>query len=214
VVADSHAIHISHFSHGYGIRMYVQPPGFPQPTGRGGGMWMDDWSTASSLRIAKWNAPNASSEAIVNLRGVPTTPIDAIHVRDSSDLVRFRVRTDGAYWAALSTLTGPGTVLRTFPAAASQESFRLTGDGRLHWGAGGTTAVDTNLYRPAADTLKTDDSLHVGQTLRHLGTSLGFYNAPAVSKPTITGSRDRNNALASLLSALQQLGLINNNTST
>lgn len=80
-------------------------------------------------------------------------------------------------------------------------------DGKTFWGDG-TAAVDTNLYRSAADTLKTDDSLHVGAGLRHLGSTLGFYNAAAASKPTVTGSRADGTALTSLLTALATLGLI------
>lgn len=43
--------------------------------------------------------------------------------------------------------------------------YQVRSDGRLEWGSG-AAAVDTNLYRSAADTLKTDDSMHVGSTLR------------------------------------------------
>jgi len=43
---------------------------------------------------------------------------------------------------------------------------------------------DTNLYSSAADTLKTDDSFHVGANFRHLGTNLGFYNVAQIARPT------------------------------
>lgn len=45
-------------------------------------------------------------------------------------------------------------------------------------------AADTNLYSSAADTLKTDDSFHVGANFRHLGTNLGFYNVAQIARPT------------------------------
>ena len=44
-------------------------------------------------------------------------------------------------------------------AADTQYRYLLNADGAIEWGAGGATAPDTNLYRSAADTLKTDDSL-------------------------------------------------------
>lgn len=47
----------------------------------------------------------------------------------------------------------------------SQPKFRILGDGQQEWGDG-SSAVDTNLYRSAANTLKTDDSLTVVGTLR------------------------------------------------
>lgn len=39
--------------------------------------------------------------------------------------------------------------------------FFANADGAMWWGAGGASAVDTTLYRSAADTLKTDDALIV-----------------------------------------------------
>ncbi|WP_155373747.1 hypothetical protein [Catellatospora vulcania] len=85
-----------------------------------------------------------------------------------------------------------------------------SGSGTLTFGNG--SAADTNLYRSAADTLKTDDSFHVGGDLRHLGTSLGFYNGAPVAKPTITGPAGGNAAVQSIAAALAALGLVVNNT--
>lgn len=39
----------------------------------------------------------------------------------------------------------------------SQPAFRVRGNGRIDFGAGGSTAPDVDLLRPAADQLKTDD---------------------------------------------------------
>lgn len=55
-------------------------------------------------------------------------------------------------------------------------------------------------------------NLYLGGTLAHQGSSLGFYNASPVSKPTITGSRGDGTALASLLTQLASLGLITDST--
>ena len=74
--------------------------------------------------------------------------------------------------------------------------------------------TDANLYRAAAYTLKTDDSLHVSGTFRHLGTSLSFYNATSITKPTVTGFKGANAALTSLLTALVNLGLITDSSSS
>jgi hypothetical protein len=56
---------------------------------------------------------------------------------------------------AISLGTGADTVARWIANA----------DGKLEWGAGSATAVDTNLYRSAADTLKTDDSFIIAGSL-------------------------------------------------
>jgi hypothetical protein len=50
-----------------------------------------------------------------------------------------------------------GTVLSTNTVATGTSRFSINTDGRFDWGDG-TNAVDTNLYRSAADTLKTDDA--------------------------------------------------------
>lgn len=127
---------------------------------------------------------------------------------------------------AVGTATIPTFAIETSGTTKRGLDYRVTGDGvsriRFDMSAGsgsgtitfgdGTTA-DTNLYRSAADTLKTDDSFHVGATLRHLGSSLGFYNATAISKPSVTGSRGSNAALASLLTALANLGLLTDSSS-
>lgn len=47
---------------------------------------------------------------------------------------------------------------------------------------------------------------------QHNGASLGFFATAAIAKPTVTGSRGGNAALASALTQLANLGLIVNNT--
>jgi hypothetical protein len=57
-------------------------------------------------------------------------------------------------------------------ALDAQKRVVVYTDGKLEWGSG-ALARDTNLYRSAADVLKTDDSFHVGVNLRLNTTSLG-----------------------------------------
>ena len=47
-----------------------------------------------------------------------------------------------------------------------------------------------------------------------VGSSIGFYGTTPIAKPTVTGARGSNAALTSLLTALANLGLITNSTST
>jgi hypothetical protein len=61
------------------------------------------------------------------------------------------------------------------------------------------------LYRSAPGVLNTDAALAVGG-------GVGFNGAAPVPKPTISGSRGGNEALAALLSALAAMGLITDNT--
>jgi hypothetical protein len=88
----------------------------------------------------------------------------------------------------------------------------ITGTLRVTPGAVVELGADTNLYRAGANQIGTDDSLAVGADLQHWGSKLGLFGTTAVSKPTVTGSRGGNAALASLLTALAQLGLITDST--
>lgn len=47
----------------------------------------------------------------------------------------------------------------------TQSRFVVDADGTFGWGPGGSTAQDTNFYRSAANTLKTDDSFEVAGNL-------------------------------------------------
>jgi hypothetical protein len=58
--------------------------------------------------------------------------------------------------------------------------------------------------------LKTPGS--TGGLIQLLGNNIGFFNAFPVGKPTVAGSRGGNAALASLLTALANLGLITDST--
>ncbi|MEU4169460.1 hypothetical protein AB0F46_21615 [Streptomyces sp. NPDC026665] len=92
------------------------------------------------------------------------------------------------------------------------DRWRILANGTIEAGSG-SAARDVNFRRSAADQWTTDDALIVSLMLRHLGTTLGFYGAAAVSKPSVTGSRGGNAALASLITALSTLGLITDSTS-
>jgi hypothetical protein len=53
---------------------------------------------------------------------------------------------------------------------------------------------------------------YMGGTFSHTGASAGFFGATPVTRPTVSGSRSGNAALDSLVTALTNLGLINNGT--
>jgi hypothetical protein len=57
-----------------------------------------------------------------------------------------------------------GTRILTSKLVSSdaQPAFQLNGDGSLHWGPGGATAPDTNLYRSQANVLATDGGFLMG----------------------------------------------------
>jgi len=66
----------------------------------------------------------------------------------------------GASSALLAQLTASTYFLRNFLLAAdAQPAFDIRGDGKHEWGPGGSTAIDTNLYRYTTNILRTDSQL-------------------------------------------------------
>lgn len=68
----------------------------------------------------------------------------------------------------LLSLVTADTASRLLEAGVSGDTnkrFVIFGDGQVEWGPGGSSGRDTNLYRNAADQLKTDDSLIVATRL-------------------------------------------------
>ena len=177
------------------------------------------------LTAASWDATNSRVRIQVVHRGSAANPL-GISVRmlapTAANVTTARALALGPIYTTDATVlatnqvetVGTATGSRVFGGRVAGQAvaqFYIRADGLMAWG-NGTNAVDTWLYRDAALTLKTDDALHIGGTLRHLGASAGFFNAAAVTKPTVTGSRADGTALASLLTALANLGLITNST--
>jgi hypothetical protein len=69
-------------------------------------------------------------------------------------------------------------------------------------GSNAHSAIDTHMGSHETD----------GDGLKHTATNLGFYSTTPIAKPTVTGAKGGNVALASLLTALVNLGLIIDNT--
>lgn len=88
----------------------------------------------------------------------------------------------------------------------ANRQFELRNSGQIKWGPGGATAMDCTLSRSATATMKFDNAVCING-------SVGFYNTTPAAKPTVTGSRGGNAALASLLTALAGLGLITDSSS-
>src|ERR1700741_3439712 len=116
---------------------------------------------------------------------------------------------------ANASITGDLSVM----GAAKGYRFR-TGGANLDLEATGTDLIVSNwsgtnfngsqrsYFRLSADALYGS----VKHTLEGAANQVGFYGASPASKPTITGSRGGNAALASLITALATLGLITDNT--
>jgi hypothetical protein len=114
-----------------------------------------------------------------------TTALDVNLYRSAANVLK----TDDTLQVGTAvTLTPPNADLGNaaydvWVTGETQRRWYVARNGDMTWGSG-SAAGDTNLYRSAADTLKTDDSLLVGANFSHLGSSLGFYNTAPIAKPT------------------------------
>ncbi len=72
----------------------------------------------------------------------------------------------------------------------------------------GTSNIASGNSRNLVLTCPSGKEILLGSDTKHLGAKFGAYSATPVTKPTVTGSRVGNAALASLLTALANIGWI------
>lgn len=65
----------------------------------------------------------------------------------------------------LTAATGADLQLASDVTGDTDNRFQMTAGGKMQWGAGGASSVDTDLYRASASTLETDGNLTVGQAV-------------------------------------------------
>lgn len=126
------------------------------------------------------------------LTGVPTAPT-ALAGNNTTQLATTAFVTaalGGSGGATFSSLTLTSAGLSTLNLSSATLNNGIT------------IGADTNLYRSAVDTLKTDDSLVISGALQHIGSTLGFYNTTPVVKQA------RPTTLNGLIAALVNLGLV------
>ncbi|MET8826108.1 hypothetical protein ABZX40_13630 [Streptomyces sp. NPDC004610] len=80
--------------------------------------------------------------------------------------------------AVLASAAGDD-ILSTRVSGDTQNRHLIEADGTTLWGPGGSIAPDVNLFRSAANTLKTDDSFVIGGDLRLVGGATVYRNKPA-----------------------------------
>lgn len=76
--------------------------------------------------------------------------------------------------------------LATRGSGDTADRFFFDFDGKIQWGAGGSSSADTNLYRSAANTLATDDSLVVAGDLSVQGRGQGRGLMSKITRTTAT----------------------------
>jgi hypothetical protein len=112
-----------------------------------------------------------------------------------------------------TALNGNAGVNGTFTVAGLTTVNTLDVNGDLHLAGSATlgNAVSDQIHIPG--TLLVVDDAEFRADLIHKGTFLGLFNKAPTTKQTVTGSRGGNAALQNLCIALDNYGLIVNNTS-
>lgn len=86
------------------------------------------------------------------------------YVWSGVDWVRTMIDTQSTYWPISFDSVRPNSsnnIISGMVTGDSNDRFSMQADGKMSWGSG-SAPQDTNLYRSAADTLKTDDAFIVG----------------------------------------------------
>ena len=158
----------------------------------------------------------STSNKIFTFRGINSeTPQSVLWRNDSTPNngnTIGRIRFDG------NDSTLAQTVYAQIDAIASDVA-NGSEDGRLEFSVKDGGAIGTSVYMTMTGGIGTviNSSLTVSGSVTKIGTGttqkIGFWGATPVTRPTVTGSRGGNAALASLLTALANEGLITNSTS-
>lgn len=138
------------------------------------------------------------TEALVDANGNVTTSWLAFFVR----LMTRTGGTVGVDTAGLQTQINTETAQRQ--AADTSLSTQITGVSN----AGAATAANLSAQIAAETTARQNADFNLLPKAGGTTGTVGFQGAAAISQPTVTGSRSANAALASLLTALADYGLV------
>lgn len=157
----------------------------------------------------------------------------AIYIEDSAGNIIFRVPASGSDVEVkglfVNKTSFPTVFISGTPPTGRSVVFQSAQSNR--WGVGATSAAESggnagsdfniNRFNDAGAFVDTpilirrsDGMIFIGPgpNISVNGTNLGFFGSAPITKPTVTGSRGGNAALASLLTTLANLGLIIDST--
>ncbi|MFF1684600.1 hypothetical protein [Streptomyces sp. NPDC058254] len=106
--------------------------------------------------------------------GGTVSPTAGLHVqRATGQVVYLDAQTASQSAVLVNGVDATVKALQAQVAGDTQKRFQVLVDGAHSWGPGGTTALDTTLYRAAGGRLKTDTAFHVGTNMLVNTTSAG-----------------------------------------
>lgn len=130
-----------------------------------------------SARLVAFLGATSSKFAVraSNSSGASSSGSDAVTLGGDGTIASAVAVTGGVAYSALQ-VAADAVLQNKLLSADTQPAFRVKGDGKHEWGPGGSTAIDTNLYRLAAGVLKTDGYIEaLGGIISGLGASTQIY---------------------------------------
>src|SRR5262245_8606092 len=121
---------------------------------------------------------------------VPTDWVDGVTPVNAANLDKLEAGVAAAVPQA-DVVTASGIIIANkLLAADGQPAWQVKGDGRMEWGPGGSTAIDTNLYRVGVSILQTDGSFWANKDGRFgwTGSAWSFHVSQGDGKLYIGGT--------------------------
>lgn len=133
-----------------------------------------------------WNLTGTGGVRI----GGTGAPAGRLHVERSDDANVLVLRNtlgsaNGAAMLLMENGTAGATALQSGLSGEGTRRYSMNTSGRMEWGSG-SGARDTNLYRSAADTLKTDDNFIVGAPGSASGSAVTVDGTQTLTNKTLT----------------------------
>jgi hypothetical protein len=247
------AIHVQHFTNDVAAYFEIQPPGYRQPVGKGGGLLIDDWSAENTIRLrkpqtpgfgrallsleAKWDASGGTNAGnalqVLDSTGYTRASLGSsgkLSLFDDAHVTRVIVASDGsASFGGSQRFGSKVRIASEFGGAGVQRNLALinahgsAGDGaQIEFDdAGSQNALIAASFdnvsagsRSASLKFSVRSADAMTERLRLNGTGIGFFGAPPVARPVVSGSRGDGSALGSLLNALSRLGLVSDSSTS
>ncbi len=193
-------------------------------------IWSGSAWVASYTSIDGGSIKTGSIQSIVYTPGSAGWSIDTdgtaefndVTIRGTVEGSTIRIATGGGGSIAFEHSGVDFATLTAFDGSGTGEGQYVSVSGAVHIGTGlkvvsgglvtsaGLTSLLGGLYVEGSAAEFFTNATNIGTKT---GATIGFYGATAVTKPTVSGSRGGNAALASLMTALANLGLVTNSTS-
>lgn len=148
------------------------------------------WGAGSGATDATFQRISAGGLRLDTILGINADPLSTAQLyieHDTASKRGLKIKNTGssgalsALFSEVPSATAAAELLGAFITGESNTRFSIDHSGLISWGSG-SASLDTNLYRSAANVLKTDDSLIVAADLTVSGNAVitGTFSRPGI----------------------------------